>query len=285
MVKQFVLHRPEELSDALTPLFNELQNECDKIDERLITVEYKKVQSELLSRIELIDEIRRYTVPNLPASMIFFCKQKMVVKENNAGWQDILNRLVKSLMSFSIKPEESLSRIRTLFEDIKKVLPLQESMLSLVMGNPCWAEDARMIFGNHPFYEAPRYHLIKDFLTKYIDQTLQPYTSIEVSFFLPKSIVRQQTIDSLKSNIQKLLNEDAGDYQGKSFCYRLAAQIYQAEKETIKDHQKGILAKLRITKSRLAETLHKNLEFLVMNQAITRQELEEIQQQSNVNKR
>lgn len=272
------LNEPPQLTEAQKLIFVELKNEIDKLCEKdLIKFPFNDYQTTLLERIKLIEELNEYEIPQLDNQRKN--KYRWLTESNpEDSWSMVIKAFLKDLKSLYPVADvnNKLTTVKTKFDDLKKTLLLQSPIVDLTYGHTAFQKQVSRIYGCARVYNSRTRLLhddVKQLLVNYLNTVLRPYTSLGNGFLFRKSIVREQTINTLKEQIVELMNQDKPDAEGKPFCYRLAVLLHQAEMHTINDHKKGFWGKHGFTKSRLAETLHASLNDMVKQSSITREEL------------
>ncbi|KTD53089.1 hypothetical protein Lqui_0044 [Legionella quinlivanii] len=194
------------------------------------------------------------------------------------GYLELRNKLLTS-------PHSTSETFKQDFDNLKNMRELKNAMTTFSGRNNSLQQEVNTLFStNLVSADKPR---VTDASIKILDDflnaELHTYTQAKHSgVFFKQSQQRVNIIEKLHAQIKDIINTPSDE----SYAYRIAKALRQAERETVQDHYKNTIKffGIALTKSRLADTLHKAIDHMASNGQINKEELESLEQEENSGK-
>ncbi|MCE3044372.1 hypothetical protein [Legionella sp. 16cNR16C] len=201
-----------------------------------------------------------------------------VKNEWEKGYLELRNKLLASTHSTSETFKQD-------FDNLKNMRELKKEMTTFSGRNNVLKQEVDTLFSTD-LVSSDKSRVTEasiKILDDFLNAELHTYNEAKHSgVFFKQSQKRVNTIEKLHEQIKTIINTPSDE----SYAYRIAKALRQAERETVQDHYKNTIKifGIALTKSRLADTLHKAIDHMASSGQINKEELKSLEQEDSSRK-
>ncbi|RAP35891.1 hypothetical protein B1207_09920 [Legionella quinlivanii] len=197
-------------------------------------------------------------------------------------WENGYLELRSKLLTSTHSPSETFKQD---FDNLKNMRELKKEMTTFSGRNNVLKQEVDTLFSTD-LVSSDKSRVTEasiKILDDFLNAELRTYNEAKHSgVFFKQSQKRVNTIEKLHEQIKTIINTPSDE----SYAFRIAKALRQAERETVQDHYKNTIKifGIALTKSRLADTLHKAIDHMASSGQINKEELESLEQEDSSEK-